>query len=67
MGNHFRENIKLTMKLQGRIQNFFKEGVVSRSRQTSQGLGNGGGGGGRGRVKVMFEYVDFLHFDFRGI
>ena len=48
MGNHFRENIKLTMKLQGRIQNFFKEGVVSRSRQTSQGLGNGGGGGGRG-------------------
>ena len=28
MGNHFRENIKLTMKLQGRIQNFFKEGVV---------------------------------------
>ena len=50
MGNHFRENIKLTMKLQGRIQNFFKEGVVSRSRQTSQGLGNGGGGGGSGEV-----------------
>ena len=22
---------------------------------------------GKVRVRVMFEYVDFLHFDFRGI
>ena len=26
------------------------------------GKGEGGGGG-----EVMFKYVDFLHFDFRGI
>ena len=57
MGNHFREKKKLTMKLQGRIQNFFKEGVVSRSRQTSQGLGNGGGGGGRGEGVEGKGYV----------
>ena len=35
-------------------------------RQTSQGQGNGGGWRVE-RVRVMFEYVDFLHFDFRGI
>ena len=23
--------------------------------------------GGRVRVRVMFEYIDFLHFDFGGI
>jgi len=37
MENHFRENIKLTMKLQGRIQDFFKEGVVSLRVQVVQG------------------------------
>ena len=52
---------------------FFQRGgcKFESSTQTSQGLGNGGEGGwewGRvGRVRVMFEYVDFLHFDFRGI
>ena len=32
----------------------------------SQGQRNGGGWRVK-RVRVMFEYVDFLHFDFRGI
>ena len=45
--------------MQRRIQDFFKEGVVSLGgRQTSQGKGNGGGGGG-GWIRGMFEYVDF--------
>ena len=31
-------------------------------------MGEGEEAGGRvWRVRVMFEYVDFLHFDFRGI
>ena len=34
----------------------------------AKGMGEGGGGGGGGRSwRVMFEYVDFRHFDFRGI
>ena len=35
----------------------------------TQGQRNGGGRSVmvRVRVKVMFEYVHFLHFDFRGI
>ena len=32
----------------------------------SQGQGNGGGWRVE-RVRVMFEHVDFLHFDFNGI
>ena len=49
---------------QGRIQEFFPRGGCNESaRQTFQGQRNGGGGG-RG---LMFKYVDFLHFDFRGI
>ena len=54
--------------IQGRIQDFFKEGVISmrvqgkrpRAKGTEEGEGEGEGG-------LMFEYVDFLHFDFRGI
>ena len=47
---------------QRRIQDFFKEGVVmsiqgKRPRAKRMGKGEGG----------MFKYVDFLHFDFRGI
>ena len=50
---------------QRRIQDFFKEGVVMRvqgKRPRAKGMREGEGGGG-----VMFKYVDFLHFDFRGI
>ena len=50
------------------MQDFFKEGVASvrvqGKRPRVKGMGDGGGGG---RGRVMFEYVDFLHFDFRGI
>ena len=44
---------------------FFQRGgcKYESSRQTPQGQRNGGGGSWR----VMFEYVDFRHFDFRGI
>ena len=48
---------------QGRIQDFFKKGVVSMrvQRQTSQGQRNGRGRVGEGlRVRVTSEYVDFL-------
>ena len=42
---------------------FFKEGVVSMrvqgKRPRAKGMGEGEG-------RVMFEHVDFLHFDFRG-
>ena len=46
---------------------FFQKGgcKYGSSRQTSQGQRNAEGGSVR--VKVMFEYADFLHFDFRGI
>ena len=54
---------------------FFQRGGCNfeNPRQTSQSQGNGGwervgrGRVGRVRVRVMFEYADFLHFDFRGI
>ena len=44
---------------------FFQRGgcEYESSRQTSQGQRNVVGGSWR----VMFEYVDFRHFDFRGI
>ena len=44
---------------------FFQRGGCKSksSSQTSQGQRNGGGGSWR----VMFEYVDFRHFDFSGI
>ena len=44
---------------------FFKRGgcKYESSRQTSRGQRNGGGGSWR----VMFEYADFRHFDFRGM
>ena len=47
---------------------FFQRGGCNfeNSRQMSQGQGNAGGGR-VGRVSVMFEYVDFLHFEFREI
>ena len=50
--------------MQGRIQDSFKEGVVSmrvqgkRPRAEEMRMGEG-----KGNV----EYVDFFHFDFRGI
>ena len=47
---------------QGRIQDFFKKGVVSMRVQGKRPRGKGMGEG-----RVMFEYVDFLYFDFRGI
>ena len=63
--------------LLGRIQDFSKEGVVilriQSKRPKAKEKGEGGGWRvgrgrvGRVRVRVMFEYVDFLHFDFRGI
>ena len=48
--------------LAGADPGFFQKGgcKYESSRQTSQGQRNGGGEG-------MFEYVDFLYFDFRGI
>ena len=53
----------MILYLQGRIHDFFKEGVVSMrvqgKRPRTKGMGEGG--------EVMFEYVDFLHFDFRGM
>ena len=33
----------------------------------TQGQRNGGGRSVMVRVRVMFEYIHFLHFDFRGI
>ena len=44
---------------------FFRRGgcKYESSRQTSRGQWNGGGGSWR----VMFEYIDFRHFDFKGI
>ena len=47
---------------QGRIQDFSKKGVVSMRNQGKRPRGKGMGEG-----RVMFEYVDFLHFAFRGI
>ena len=52
--------LKLVKK--GRIQDFFKEGVVSLKVQSKRPKAEGIGEGGR--VWVMFEYVRFLHFDF---
>ena len=49
---------------QGRIQDFFKEGIVS---MRVQGKRPRARGMGKGRGRTMFEYVDFRHFDFRGI
>ena len=45
---HFNNYLRAERKaMQRRIQDFFKEGVVSLGgRQTSQGKGNGGGVGG---------------------
>ena len=43
---------------------FFKEGVVS---MRVQGKRPRAKGMGEGKGRVMFEHVDFLHFDFRGI
>ena len=48
----------------GRIQDFFKEGIVSIRVQGKRPRANGMG---EERGKIMFEYVDFRHFDFRGI
>ena len=48
--------------IQGRIQDFSKKGVVSMRVQGKRRRGKGMGEG-----RVMFEYVDFLYFDFRGI
>ena len=45
---------------QGRIQDFFKKGVVS---MRVQGKRPGAREWGRGSWRVMFEYVDFRHFD----
>ena len=45
---------------QGRIQDFSKKGVVSMRNQGKRPRGKGMGEG-----RVMFEYVDFLYFDFR--
>ena len=42
--------------MQGRIQDFFKEGVVSTRFQGKRPRAKGVGEG-----RVMFEYVDFLH------
>ena len=39
---------------------------VKGKRPRAKGMGEGGGWRVE-RVRVMFEYVDFLHFDFRGI
>ena len=50
------------MIAQGRIQDYFKEGVVSMRVQGERPRAKGME---RGRERVMF--LDFLHFDFRGI
>ena len=44
------------MKIQRRIHDFFKEGVVSMRFKSKRPSANGVGEG-----RVMFEYVDFLH------
>ena len=48
------------MKYQGRIQDFFKEGVVilriQGKRSKAKGMGEGGGLEW-GRTRVMFEYI----------
>ena len=50
------------IKIQGRIQGFFKEGDVSMRFQGKRpGTKGVGEGRGMGRGRVMFEYVDFLH------
>ena len=55
-----REN-SIPLKPQGWIQDFFKEGVVilriHGKRPRAKGMGEG----------AVFEYVEFLHFHFRGI
>ena len=48
------------LTLQGRIQDFFKEEVVS---MRVQGKRPGAREWGRGSWRAMFEYVDFRHFD----
>ena len=49
----------------GRIQDYSKEGVVSMRVQGERPRAKGMEEGEGGRERVMF--VDFLHFDFRGI
>ena len=55
---------QLKKNFQGLIQDFVKEGVVS---MRVQGKHPGAKGMGEEEGRVMFGYVGFLHFDFRGI
>ena len=53
------------IKLRGGSRIFQRGGCkYESSAQTSQGQRNGERGRVKVRVRVMFEYVDFLHFDY---